>query len=143
MYRVEIALHSLSIAMQSHLIQPHSIPLMAHSDGPKMVISIPGPILESVIPTLVQQFTGQVLPTTTPPDPVRFLLTVFEIWSDALQILPLHVPSSQQVRMDVGIPAHSSGVQAYNEDPASKDAVPEQDPEPASDPDFIDLTLSD
>ena len=74
MYQVEIALHSLSIATQSHLTQPHSIPaLIAHSDVPNMVISIPGPILESTIPTLVQRFTGRVLPTAAQPEPVRFL----------------------------------------------------------------------
>ena len=75
MYRVEIALHSLSIATQSHLTRPHSIPaLITHSNVPNMVISIPGPILESAIPTLVQQFTGRVLPTAAQPEPVRFLL---------------------------------------------------------------------
>lgn len=57
--------------------------------------------------------------------------------------------------MDVDISAHSSGTQAHNEEHA-KDPVPEQDAfnrmmidpdtvltEPASDSDFIDLTLSD
>ncbi|KAF8222062.1 PIN domain-like protein [Tricholoma matsutake] len=73
------------------------------------------------------------------------------------KILPLLVPSSQQApRMDVGISAHSSGTQAHNEEPASEDSIPEQDvldrmvvdtnaahTEPASNPDFIDLTLGD
>jgi hypothetical protein len=64
------------------------------------------------------QFTGRVLPTTAQPEPVRFrvLLTIVEIWSDALQILSPLVPSSQQDAMHT---------------------------EPTSDPDFIDLTLSD
>jgi hypothetical protein len=82
MYRVEIAFQSLSIATQSHLARPHSVPLTA-GDVPKMVVSIPGPILECAFPTLVQQFTGRVLPTTSQPEPVRFSLTVVEIWSDA------------------------------------------------------------
>lgn len=80
------------------------------------------------------------------------MLIVIEIYSNALQILPPLVPSSQLVpKMDVGISAHSSGTQACNRDP-----VPEQDTlnrmvmdpdtaliEPVSNPDFIDLTLSD
>jgi hypothetical protein len=153
MYRVEIALHSLSIATQSHLMQPHSVPqlpLTAHGN-----VSIPGPILERTFPSLVHQFTGRVLPTAAQPEPVRFL-TVVEIWSDTLQILPLLVPSSQLVpRMDVVISAHS-GTQAHNKECASKEPVPERDAlnrvamdpdaaltEPASDSDFIDLTLSD
>ena len=148
MYRVEIALHSLSIATQSHLTQQHSVPLASHDDVPKMVVSIPGPILECAFPTLVQQFTGPVLSTTAQPEPVRFLLAAEILWSDTLQILPLLVPSIPPVpRMDVGISAHSSG---------SEDFVPEQDilnrmvvdpdaahTKPASNPDFIDLTLSD
>ena len=64
-YRVEIEPHSLSIATQ-----PHSVPLMAHVA--KMVVSVPGPILECAFPSLVQQFTGQVLPTSAQPEPVRF-----------------------------------------------------------------------
>ena len=80
MYRVEIGLHSLRIATQSHLTQPHSIPLAAHGGAPKMLVSIPGPILECAFPDLVQEFTGRVLPTTAQPEPVRFfLLTVIEI----------------------------------------------------------------
>ena len=156
MYRVEIALHSLSIATQSHLTQPHSVSL-THGDVPKMVVSIPGPILECAFPKLIQQFTGRVLPTTAQPEPVRFLLTVVEMWSDTFQILPLLVPSIQQ-RTDVAVSAHSSGTQAHNREPAadSEDSVPEWevldrmmvDPdtahtELASNPDFIDLTLSD
>jgi hypothetical protein len=70
MYRVEIAPHSLSIATQSRLTQPHSVPLTA--DVSKMVVSVPGPILECAFPSLVQQFTGQVLPTSAQPEPVRF-----------------------------------------------------------------------
>ena len=70
MYRVKIAPHSLSIATQSHLTQPQSVPLTAHVS--KMVVSVPGPILECAFPSLVQQFTGQVLPTSTRPEPVRF-----------------------------------------------------------------------
>ena len=143
MYRVEIALHNLSITTQSHLTQQHSVPLTSHGDVPTMVVSIPGPILECAFPTLVQQLAGRVLPTTAQPEPVRFLLTV-EIWSDTLQILPLLVPSIPVPRIDVGISAHS---------PGSEDFVPEQDilnrmvvdPDMAhtSNPDFIDLTLSD
>jgi hypothetical protein len=79
MYRVEIALHGLSVTTQSHLRQPHSVPLTDHGN-----VSIPGPILERTFPTLVQQFTGRVLPTAAQPEPVRKLLTVVEIWSDAL-----------------------------------------------------------
>ena len=159
MYRVEVALHSLSIATQSHLTLPQ-LPLTSHGVVPKMVVSIPGPILECAFPALVQQFTGRVLPTTAQPEPVRFSLTVVEIWSDTstLQILPLLAPSIQQVLpmgTDVHIFASSSGTQAHNKEPA----VPERDlnrmvtdpdalrilvePASKSDPDFIDLTLSD
>ncbi|KAF8228321.1 hypothetical protein L208DRAFT_1488673 [Tricholoma matsutake] len=53
MYQVKIALHSLHIAKQSHLMRPHSVPLTAHGDVPKMVVSIPGPILESAFPMLI------------------------------------------------------------------------------------------
>ena len=125
-----------------------------------MVVFIPGPILECAFPMLVQQFTGWVLPTTAQPETVRFSLTVVEIWSDTstLQILPLLVPSIQQVLQmgtDVRIFASSSGTQAHNKEPA----VPERDlnrmvmdpdalrilvePASKSNPDFIDLTLSD
>ena len=69
MYRVEISFHSLSIATQSRLTQPRSVP---QDNVSKMVVSIPGPILECTFPSLVQQFTGRVLPTTAQPKPVRF-----------------------------------------------------------------------
>ena len=65
MYRVEIALHGLSIAMQSCLTQPHSASPTAHGN-----VSIPGPILECAFPALVQQFTGQRLSTAAQPEPV-------------------------------------------------------------------------
>ena len=118
-YRVEIASLSLRIATQSHLTQP----LPDAGDVPKMVVSIPGPILECAFPTLVQQFTGRVLPSTTAqPEPVRFLLTqaVVEILSDVLQILSPLVPSTQQDAMHI-----------------------EPLPVATSNPNFIDLTLSD
>ena len=49
MYRVEIALHGLSITTQSHLKQPHFVPLTTDHGN----VSIPGPILEHSFPTLV------------------------------------------------------------------------------------------